>query len=215
VTVPTLARRLEVSERTIQRDLRALTETGAPVYNATGRGGGWYVDPAVTLPPIGFTPREALAVAAALAAGESSAPFADGIRGAMRKIVASLSGQALTGTQELAAQIVTVPGGVDPAVRTAVERAVTGHEVLWLSYLDSGGQASEREVEPVGLLTAGGRWYLLAWCRMRSAPRGFRLDRIQAAASTGRPAPPRELADMLTSAAAGAVTPSALDGLAP
>ncbi len=51
VTVPALARRLEVSERIVQRDLKALAETGAPVYSATGRGGGWSADPAMTLPP--------------------------------------------------------------------------------------------------------------------------------------------------------------------
>jgi proteasome accessory factor B len=214
VTVPVLARRLEVSERTVQRDLRALAERGAPVYNATGRGGGWYVDPAMTLPPVGFTPREALAVAAALSAAGSSAPFADGVRGAMRKIVASLSGEALAEAHELAAQIVALPGRVDPAVRAAVERALTGREVLRLHYLDADGQASERDVEPAGLLTAEGRWYLLAWCRMRRAPRGFRLDRIQSAAPTGHPAPRRDLADMLNSAAAAAATPPALESLA-
>jgi proteasome accessory factor B len=215
LTVPVLARRMEVSERTIQRDLRALAETGAPVYNATGRGGGWYVDPAMTLPPIGFTPHEALAVVAALSAAGSSAPFADGVRGAMRKIVASLSDTALTEAHELAAQIVALPGRVDPAVRVAVEQALTGREILWLDYLDAAGEASGREVEPAGLLTAEGRWYLLAWCRMRRAPRGFRLDRIQAATLTGRPAPRRNLADMLNSAAAGAATPPALQTLAP
>jgi proteasome accessory factor B len=214
VTVAVLARRLEVSGRTVQRDLRALAQTGAPVYNATGRGGGWYVDPAMTLPPIGFTPREALAVAAALSAAESSAPFADGVRGAMRKIAASLSGAARTEAGELAARIVALPSRIDPEVRGAVERAITGQEVLRLIYLDASGQTSEREVEPAGLLTAGGRWYLLAWCRLRRAPRGFRLDRIRAAAPTGSPAPPREIGDMLGSAAAGAVTPPALDGLA-
>ncbi|EIV94605.1 YafY family protein [Frankia sp. QA3] len=214
VTVPALARRLEVSERTVQRDLKALAETGAPVYSATGRG-GWSVDPAMTLPPIGFTPGEALAVAAALAAAEGSAPFADGTRGAMRKIAALLSGQARVEAHELAAQIVALPSRIDPAVRDAVERALTRREVLSLSYLDAGGRTSEREVEPAGLLTTEGRWYLVAWCRLRRAPRGFRLDRIRGAAPTGQAAPRRELADLLGSAAAGAVTPAVLDSLAP
>ncbi|WP_322748838.1 MULTISPECIES: helix-turn-helix transcriptional regulator [unclassified Frankia] len=213
LTVSTLARRLEVSERTVQRDLKAMTETGVPIYSASGRGGGWYIDSAMTLPPINFTSREALAVAAALAAAESSAPFSDGARGAMRKIAASLSGQVSIAAHDLAAQIVAMPSRIDPTVRTAVERAVTEREVLWLSYLDANEQASEREVEPIGLLTAQGRWYLLAWCRVRRASRGFRLDRIQAAAPTGRPAPRRVLADMLGSAAAGAATPPVLDSL--
>lgn len=213
LTVAVLARRLEVGERTVQRDLKTLTETGVPVYSVTGRGGGWYIDPAMTLSPIGFTTREACAVAAALAAADSSAPFSDGARAAMRKIAASLSGQVSTDVHNLASQLVALPSRIDPTVRAAVERAVTEREVLRLRYLDANERASEREVEPAGLLTAQGRWYLLAWCRARSAPRGFRLDRIQAAVSTGDAAPRRELADMLGSAAAGAVPPPAIDSL--
>ncbi len=106
-----------------------------------------------------------------------------------------------------------MPSRIDPTVRAAVERAVTECEVLWLSYLDANEQASEREVEPIGLLTAQGRWYLLAWCRVRRASRGFRLDRIQAAALTGKGAPRRVLADILGSAAPGAVPPPVLDSL--
>ncbi|KJE22310.1 WYL domain [Frankia torreyi] len=96
-----------------------------------------------------------------------------------------------------------------------MERALTRREVLPLGYQDAGGRTSEREAEPAGLLTAGGRWYLVAWCRLRRAPRGFRLDRIRGAAPTGQAAPRRELADLLGSAATGAVTPDALDSLAP
>ncbi|MDW6061126.1 HTH domain-containing protein [Streptomyces sp. FXJ1.4098] len=74
LTVAALAARFEVSTRTVQRDLQALMESGVPVRNTPGRGGGWTVDPAMTLPPIRFTSDEAWALAAALAAAETAAP---------------------------------------------------------------------------------------------------------------------------------------------
>jgi proteasome accessory factor B len=97
-----------------------------------------------------------------------------------------------------------------------VERALAEGTVLRLSYVDAAGQESDRAVEPAGLLTADGKWYLIAWCRTRQAGRGFRLDRIAAATPTGEPAPPHDLAALLHgSAAAGAVRPTALAPLAP
>jgi proteasome accessory factor B len=71
-------------------------------------------------------------------------------------------------------------------------------------------------VEPAGLLTADGRWYLIAWCRTRRAGRGFRLDRIAAAALTSEQAQPHKLTELLLgSAAVGAVQPTALTSLRP
>ncbi|MGY0059879.1 helix-turn-helix transcriptional regulator [Streptomyces sp. LZ34] len=97
-----------------------------------------------------------------------------------------------------------------------MEQALTGNMVLRLSYVDAAGRASDRVVEPAGLLTADGRWYLIAWCRIRRAGRGFRLDRIAAAAPTGERAHPHDLAELLLgSAAAGAVPPAALASLTP
>ncbi|MGG7569958.1 WYL domain-containing protein [Streptomyces sirii] len=87
---------------------------------------------------------------------------------------------------------------------------------LRLSYVDTAGRESDRVVEPAGLLTADGRWYLIAWCRTRRAGRGFRLDRIAAAAPIGEQAQPHDLAELLLgSAAADAVQPTALASLTP
>ncbi|MEU2923476.1 HTH domain-containing protein [Streptomyces sp. NPDC007251] len=58
LTVAALASRFEISTRTVQRDLQALLETGVPVRTTPGRGGGWSIDPAMTLPPMHFTPRK-------------------------------------------------------------------------------------------------------------------------------------------------------------
>ncbi|WBO66118.1 helix-turn-helix transcriptional regulator [Streptomyces camelliae] len=215
LTVAVLAARFEVSTRTVQRDLQALMEAGVPVRTTTGRG-GWSIDPAMTLPPIRFTAEEAAALVAALAVADASAPYAGAVRTASQKIAASMTGPASTAAQQLAARIVALPTRTVESVRTAVEQALTDSTVLRLSYVDAAGQESDRAVEPAGLLTAGGKWYLIAWCRTRQAGRGFRLDRITAAAPTGEQARPHDLADLLLgSAAAGAVQPIALASLIP
>ncbi|GAA2261654.1 YafY family protein [Kitasatospora cystarginea] len=214
LTVAALAARFEVSTRTVQRDLQALMEAGVPVRAAPGRGGGWSIDPAMTLLPIRFTTDEASALVAALAAADASAPYAGAARTASQKIAASMTGPASVAAQELAARIVALPTRTAESVRTAVEQALTTGTVLRLSYVDAAGWESDRVVEPAGLLTAEGRWYLIAWCRTRRAGRGFRLDRIAAATPTGEQAPPHDLASLLLgSAAAGAVRPTSLASL--
>ncbi|MCP9205779.1 helix-turn-helix transcriptional regulator [Streptomyces cucumeris] len=216
LTVAALAARFEVSTRTVQRDLQSLMESGVPVRTTPGRGGGWTIDPAMTLPPIHFTADEASALAAALAAADTSAPYSGAARTAYQKIAASMTGPASAAARELAVRIVALPSRTDSAVRVTVEQAVTHTMVLRLSYIDGAGHESDRVVEPAGLLTASGRWYLIAWCRTRRAGRGFRLDRIAAAAPTGEQARPHDLAELLLgSAAAGAVRPTALASLAP
>ncbi|QIY56720.1 YafY family transcriptional regulator [Streptomyces sp. RPA4-5] len=211
LTVAALAARCEVSTRTVQRDLQALMETGVPVRTTPGRGGGWSIDPDMTLPPIHFTTEEASALAVALAAADAAAPYAAAARTAAQKIAASMPGPASAAAQELAARIVALPSPAHATVRTAVEQALTTHTVLRLSYTDAAGRVSDRVVEPAGLLTAKGRWYLIAWCRTRQAGRGFRLDRITAAAPTTEQAQPHDLTELLrASAAADAVRPTTL-----
>ncbi|WJY39631.1 YafY family protein [Streptomyces sp. P9-2B-2] len=211
LTVAALAARCEVSTRTVQRDLQALMEAGVPVRTTPGRGGGWSIDPDMTLPPIHFTTEEASALAVALAAADAAAPYAAAARTAAQKIAASMPGPASAAAQELAARIVALPSPAHATVRTAVEQALTTHTVLRLSYTDAAGRVSDRVVEPAGLLTAKGRWYLIAWCRTRQAGRGFRLDRITAAAPTTEQAQPHDLTELLrASAAADAVRPTTL-----
>ncbi|MGW4207507.1 helix-turn-helix transcriptional regulator [Lentzea sp. NPDC004789] len=207
LTVATLAARLEVSTRTVQRDLQALMEAGVPVRTTPGRGGGWSIDPAMTLPPLHFTPQEAAVLATALAGADGS----DAARTAFRKIAAVLNGPATAAAGGLAARIVALPSRTDAAVRAAVHRALDTNTVLRLTYTDAAGQETGRVVEPAGLLTADGRWYLIGWCRTRRAGRGFRLDRITAAHNTAERVRPHDLNELLRgSPAAGAMRPATL-----
>jgi len=192
-TVPWLASRFEVSHRTIQRDLQALMEAGLPVRAQAGRAGGWWIDPSATLPPVNLTPEEAVAIAVALAGAEETTPFAAAGADAMRKLAAALTAPAAARVRGLTDRILLLPGRTPPAVMRAVEAAVADRTVLRLTYVDSTGTETAREVEPHSLLAAEGRWYLIGWCRTRDGGRGFRLDRIRSAEATGERAPDRRL----------------------
>lgn len=191
-----LAERFEVSVRTIERDLSALQQSGVPIWATPGPGGGYSVDPAMSLPPLNFRPDEAAALALALARS-GPIPFAGAARSALRKLVAAMSASDQEGARELAARIHLMwqEGELEatPVVR-AVEEAVGGRRVLEIDYVDRSGVRTEaRLVEPYGLLGAGRNWYLMGWCRLRDGGRTFRLDRIEAARVTEHPAPERHL----------------------
>lgn len=72
-----LADRFEVSVRTIERDIGALQESGVPIWATPGPGGGYTVDPSMTLPPLNFTAGEATAIAIALGSAGGAMPFGD------------------------------------------------------------------------------------------------------------------------------------------
>ena len=88
-TARELAELYEVSTRTIERDVLALQEAGVPIRGAAGRRGGYSIDRARTLPPVNFTPAEALAIAVALAG--DAGPFAAAGRSARNKVLAAMS----------------------------------------------------------------------------------------------------------------------------
>lgn len=83
-----LARKYEVSTRTIERDVLALQDAGVPIYAQTGRCGGYVIDKTLTLPPVNFTAAEMVAIAVSLAGAEGT-PFAFATRSALRKVLAA------------------------------------------------------------------------------------------------------------------------------
>jgi predicted DNA-binding transcriptional regulator YafY len=193
-----LARRFEVSVRTVERDLDALRQSGVPIWSQPGRAGGYGVDRDRTLPPLALTPAEALAITVALrAAGES--PFAEAARSASLKVLGALPAQVRRQEAALASVVHAVgdgPGAPDSGPLAGdsgavVFTAVQQRRVLHLAYADRAGSSTERDVEPLGLLWGSPGWYLLAWCRLRGAVRGFRLDRIRSARLTDERAPDR------------------------
>jgi predicted DNA-binding transcriptional regulator YafY len=195
-----LAARYEVSMRTIERDISALQQADVPIYADVGRRGGFALDKSMSLPPLNFTPAEAVAVAVALSRADST-PFAGAARGAMRKIVTAMPARDAAAARELAAhvRVFEQPDGEPGSVPSGIQDAIVARRVLRITDGDKEGAHTDREVEPVLFMTAVGHWYLIAWCRLRQATRAFRVDRILRADTTGEPAPEHSYEDFAPS----------------
>jgi predicted DNA-binding transcriptional regulator YafY len=187
-----LADRFDVSSRTIERDLSALQQSGVPIWAEPGRTGGYCLDTAHTLSPLGFTADEALAMMVALGSLTTS-PFRYSATSALRKIIAVTDDRSLRETADLASRIhllgdekpTGAPRGLAAALRTG--------QVLRISYTDRAGGTTERDVEPMGFVGKGDDWYLIAWCRLRDGLRAFRGDRLIHSEALSERAPRRTL----------------------
>ncbi|WP_423465040.1 helix-turn-helix transcriptional regulator [Promicromonospora sp. MS192] len=186
-----LADRFEVSRRTVERDIGALQQAGVPVWAEPGRTGGYCLDRSRTLPPVNFSPDEAVAVAVALG-GLAGTPFAPAGSTALRKILAAMRDDDATAAHDLAARVhlLGAPPEVPP-VPAVLTDAITARRVLRLRYTDRAGAATTRDVEPLGFVGSSTAWYLLAWCRLRDGVRAFRLDRVDRVTATSERAPRR------------------------
>jgi predicted DNA-binding transcriptional regulator YafY len=168
-TAAWLARRFEVSSRTIKRDIAALQSAGTPITGQDGRGGGYQLS-ADVLQPVTLTSAEVGALAIALGA-DRELPFAPDGRTALTKLLR------------------TCARTIDESVRRGV--GVT------IDYEDGVGRLTRRRrIDPLAIARTGGRWYVLAWCHTRRAGRWFRFDRIRRASLTRTPVPPRDLSQV-------------------
>ncbi|SCF46351.1 helix-turn-helix transcriptional regulator [Micromonospora mirobrigensis] len=172
-----LARRFEVSTRTIERDVGALQASGVPIWAEPGRTGGYAVDRAHTLPPVNLTAGEAVAMAVGLHRLRGT-PFASAAGAALRKLVAVMPAADVAEAHRLAGRVHLIGDGPATPVPALVAGAVTAGRLLRLGYADRVGAVSTRDVEPLGYLGNARHWYLVAWCRLRGGPRCFRTDRI-------------------------------------
>ncbi|RKR74956.1 helix-turn-helix transcriptional regulator [Frondihabitans australicus] len=192
-----LASRFEVSARTIERDVSALQQAGTPIWAEPGRTGGYCLDAARTLPPINLTASEAAAMAVALES-VAGTPFAQAALSASRKLVAAMHETDSAAARELVRRVHVIEAAepVDPApLPSVIADALSAGRVLRIGYRDKHGTITSRDVEPAGYVTKEGQWYLVGWCRLRSAVRAFRLDRIDSCVATAETPPARDLVD--------------------
>lgn len=194
-----LARRLEVSARTVRRDVERLRGMGYPVEATKGPEGGYRLGPGSELPPLLFDDEQAIAVAVSLqTASGGIAGIEEAAQRALRTIrqvmpsrlrhrVDALQITTMTGTRTVAQ--------VDGDALVTVGAACREHRVLRFGYVAKDGAETRRMVEPERLVTWQGRWYLVAWDRDREDWRTFRVDRLTLTGPAGARVTPRPLSD--------------------
>jgi predicted DNA-binding transcriptional regulator YafY len=185
-----LADRLDVSGRTIRRDVERLRQLGYPVDSLTGPAGGYRLRAGTEVPPLLLNDEEAIAIAVGLrtAARSSVSGIEETAVQALVKLEQVLPGPLRRRVQALGSAMVSPPAGgptVDPQHLTVIAAACRDSECLRFAYTSRDGTGTRREVEPHALVNFGRRWYLVAWDRRRGDWRSFRVDRLSRPASMG------------------------------
>lgn len=195
-----LAGRLEVSERTLRRDVERLRDLGYDVDAVRGAAGGYQLRAGGAMAPLLLEEDEAVAVAVGLrAAANGGVPgFEDTTLQALTKVIALMPPRLRRRMDALQTQTEGMPwsGGpvLDPAVLTTLAQACRDDEVVSFAYTAADGSGTTRRVEPHRLVNIGRRWYLAAWDRDRGDWRSFRVDRIaEPPATSGQRFRPREI----------------------
>jgi predicted DNA-binding transcriptional regulator YafY len=186
-----LAERLGVTGRTVRRDVERLRALGYPVEASLGNQGGYRLVAGSALPPLLLEDDEAVAVAVGLraSAGQAVADVDEASLRALTKLTRVLPVRLRQRVQSLSSSMTVLPPEngpqVDIEVLTVLAAAVANHERLRVRYAARGGRAERRDVEPVRLVAAGRRWYLVAFDLDREDWRTFRVDRVEDPRPTG------------------------------
>ncbi|MET8731064.1 transcriptional regulator [Streptomyces parvus] len=194
-----LAERLDVSPRTIRRDIDRLRDLGYPVEASRGSIGGYRLVAGAAMPPLLLDDEEAVAIAVGLRAGAGHA--IEGVDEASVRALAKLE-QVLPSRLRHRVSVLqnaTVPltrgdgSTIDPRTLTTLASAATGRERLRFAYRSGDGTRTKRQVEPYRLVSTGQRWYLVAYDIGREDWRTFRVDRVGEPYATGARFTPRPL----------------------
>ena len=204
-----LAERLQVSMRTVYRDVADLQHQGVPIEGEAGVG--YRMRAGFDLPPLMFTTAEAQALVAAIrvARPRLDGGLARAAEDALSKILAVLPPATRVAAESLA--VYAPPMGPDDGTRARLEalrQATEARQKLRIDYRDLKEASSQRIVRPLGCYFWGQVWTLAAWCESRQDFRSFRVDRIDAMVVLDerfRDEPGRSLADLMRRFASNAV----------
>ncbi|UIK06499.1 helix-turn-helix transcriptional regulator [Neorhizobium galegae] len=180
VTAAEIAVQLEVTVRSIYRDIAALQAMRVPIEG--GRGIGYILRPGFTLPPLMLSIEETEAIVLALALLERTGDTE--LRQAAKQVnrkIAAVVPAPLAGTFSANAlhawgSVAPVPDALDLAM---VRRAIRDEQKLALDYRDEQARATERTIRPVALIYYSQTANIVAWCELRQAIRNFRADRVE------------------------------------
>lgn len=187
-----LAHELDVSVRTILRDLDRLRDRGFEISAMSGPGGGVHLEPTSVMVTSRLASDDvvALILSVAIAQALPWMPFASEGQAALAKIEASLPFERARQLQAVMMRImigkpsppsVRQQGTVSPLLARLFETAFTEERLMGFSYRDRRGSQTQRTVEPHGLLVRAPIWYVIGWDTRIEEPRLFRADRIRSA----------------------------------
>ena len=196
-----LADRLNVTERTVRRDVDRLRDLGYPVDAMPGSNGGYRLAVGAHLPPLLFDDDEAVAVVVGLraAAGAAIAGIEDVSVQALAKVEQALPDRLRRRVSALAGSVMSLRrapghhGVVDPEALSVLASACRDGEEVRFDYRRRDGDGGRRLVEPHQLLSADRLWYLVAWDLRRDGWRTFRLDRLANVQRAGGRFTPRDI----------------------
>jgi predicted DNA-binding transcriptional regulator YafY len=185
VTAARIAEQLEVTPRSIYRDIVALQAMRVPIEG--GRGIGYILRPGFDLPPLMFSIEETEAIVLALAllkrSGDASLrQAADSVNAKiMSAVPPPLRRSLANGAIHAWGSVMPTPSGVDLAM---VRAAIRDERKLFIAYQDEQGRETERTILPIALIYYSAHTVIVAWCELRQGFRNFRTDRIRFAAQT-------------------------------
>ncbi|WP_438749564.1 helix-turn-helix transcriptional regulator [Pararhizobium sp. O133] len=180
VTAAQIGERLEVTVRSIYRDIAALQAMRVPIEG--GRGIGYILRPGFDLPPLMFSIEETEAIVLALALLERTGD--DELKAAAKRVNQKIAGAMPTPLRQTLQSnalhawgtITPPPSGLDLAL---VRRAIRDECKLLIDYRDELGRATERTIRPLALIYYSATAVMVGWCELRAAIRNFRADRVE------------------------------------
>lgn len=195
-----LADRLQVSPRTVRRDVDRLRELGYPIRTTKGPDGGYRLDAGTQMPPLLFDDDQTVALAIALrGASLTGAGIDEAASRALATLRQVMPARLRTRLDSLEMVVAPPPtdGGPPPETQTllAISAAIRNHEELRFDYLSPNADtdANSRRVHPHHLIAKDGRWYVVAWVPERDDWRIYRVDRMTPRIPTGPRFVPRDV----------------------
>lgn len=176
--------RLEVSERTLRRDIDDLRALGYGIEATRGRHGGYRLGPGAAVPPLALTNEEAVAIAVGLRAAPLGAVtgMEEASASALAKLEQSLGSSARAQIADVAGAMVPLGAGggdIDMHTVVVISRAIAETVRVRIRYRRHDGKQIERLIEPHRIVHTVQNWYLIAWDTHRRAWRTLRVDRIE------------------------------------
>jgi predicted DNA-binding transcriptional regulator YafY len=185
VTNTQLAKKLEVSPRSVQRYIVRLQDMGIPIEGKRGVGGHYRLKAGHRLPPLMFSSEEALTLVLGLHALQhlglnALAPMTETVKAKLQRVMPHPTREHIQALEQ-AVQIGASPWvvGTDFEQLQSLLQAVRQHRVIQFTYTDNNKTISTRTARPSHAIHLDGRWYVVAWCELRQDTRVFRLDRVR------------------------------------